>query len=84
MQLLLFMIAFSIAWDACVLKRENLKDTFESLKRGYNIQETRSIVLYAILVLVAIIALGQQVASGSAAEFIKSALASAAAFLGGG
>jgi hypothetical protein len=83
LQLLLFMVAFSIAWDAYILRRENLKLTFESLKRGYDIQETRSIALYAIPVLVAIIALGQQVASGSAAEFIKSALASAAAILGG-
>ena len=84
LQLLLFMVAFSIVWDAYVLRRENLRLTFESLKRGYDIQETRSIALYAIPVLVAIIALGQQVASGSAAEFIKSALSSAAAILGGG
>jgi Family of unknown function (DUF6185) len=83
LQLLLFMLAFSVAWDACMLRRRTWMKTIDDLRLGYNIQKTRSVVLYAIAVLAAIVAIGQQVASGGGAEFVKSALAGAAAVFGG-
>jgi hypothetical protein len=83
LEVLLFLVAFSIVWDACVLKQDSWAGVITNLTSAYRIQETRTVVLYAIPVLLALIALGEQVASGSGADFVKSVLAGTAAVFGG-
>jgi hypothetical protein len=74
LELLLFLAAFSIVWDAYTLKERTWKKTLGPLREGYRIQQYRTVVLYAIPLLVAIVAVGQQLASGSGIDFVKSLL----------
>ncbi len=83
LELVLFLVTFSIIWDACVLKQATWAETITNLRAVYRLQETRAVVLYAIPVLLALIALGEQVASGSGTDFVKSVLTEAAAVFGG-
>lgn len=53
------------------------------LREAYNLQQARSLALYGIPLLLALIALGQQLASGSGVEFVKSALSVVPAVFGG-
>ena len=83
LQLLLFLVAFSAIWDARILDARLSWASLDRLREAYNLQQARSLALYAIPVLLAIIALGQQVASGSGVEFVKSALSVVPAVFGG-
>lgn len=82
LQLLLFLVAFSVIWDACILKRGTWTDTIKDLRDRYKLKETRTIVVYAIPVLLTLIAIGQQLASGSGTDFVKSVLNEAATIFG--
>jgi hypothetical protein len=83
LQLLLFLVAFSAIWDARILDARLSWASLDRLREAYNLQQARSLALYAIPLLLAIIALGQQVASGSGVEFVKSALSVVPAVFGG-
>jgi hypothetical protein len=86
LQLLLFLIAFSVIWDAYALKQDTLAATVEKLRAAYHVQENqpvRAIALYAIPVLVALVGLIQQVATGSGTDFVTGILNGAAAAFGG-
>jgi hypothetical protein len=85
--LLLFLVTFSVVWDAFILNptlgRGTWIATLSKVAKTYNIQRTRSIILYAVPVLAALIAVGEQLASGHAADFIKGLLNLATAGAGG-
>jgi hypothetical protein len=83
LQLLLFLIAFGVIWDACILDGGLSWSSVDRLREAYRIQQARSLALYAIPLLLALIALGQQVVSGNGVEFVKSALSVVPAVLGG-
>jgi hypothetical protein len=90
LQLLLFLIAFSVAWDAYTLNpklnnrfdRETLQETFKRLMDAYNIKQTRYIVLYSVPVVLAIIALVQQLINGTGVDSAQSLLNASAAIFG--
>jgi hypothetical protein len=73
LELLLFLTAFSVIWDARILGRLSWSSP-ERLRKAYNLQRSRAALLYAVPVLLAVIALGQQVATGNGVESVKSAL----------
>jgi hypothetical protein len=83
LQLLSLLVAFSVIWDARILDARLSWASLDRLREAYSLQQARSLALYAIPLLLAIIALGQQVASGSGVEFVKSALSVVPAVLGG-
>ena len=83
LQFTFFLLAFSVVWDACALKEKTLKETVDKLRAAYHVQETRAIALYAIPLVLAVVALVQQVASGSSADFVTGILNGAAAAFGG-
>jgi hypothetical protein len=58
LELLLFLVAFSVAWDLCTLKEGTWKHALDQLRKAYRIQQTRAIARYVIPVLVAIITIG--------------------------
>jgi hypothetical protein len=82
-QLLLFLVTFSVIWDAYILSEHPWKDSLSQLREAYKIQQARAVVLYAVPLLLAIIVLGQQVANGNGVEFVKSALNVVPAVFGG-
>jgi hypothetical protein len=73
LQLLLFLLSFSAIWDACILGRLSWS-SFDTLRTAYNLQRARSILLYAVPLVLAVIALGQQVATGSGIQFVQGVL----------
>jgi len=85
--LLLFLVAFSVVWDAYILnpnlRRGTWVATLSKVAKTYNIQRTRAVILYALPVLAALIAVGQQLASGNATEFFKEVINLATAGAGG-
>jgi hypothetical protein len=74
LQLLLFLTAFSVIWDACILDTKISWSSPERLRQAYNLQRSRAVIVYTVPVLLTVIALGQQVATGNGVEFVKSAL----------
>ena len=84
LQLTLFLIAFSVVWDACALKEKTLSEIVDKLRTAYHLKETQAIALYAIPVVLALVALVQQLASGSGADFVTGILNEAAAAFGKG
>ena len=83
LQFTFFLIAFSVVWDACALNENSVPETVDKLRTAYHLQETRAVALYAIPVVLAVLALVQQLASGSGADFVTGVLNSAAAAFGG-
>jgi hypothetical protein len=83
LQFTLFLIAFSVVWDACALKQDTVSKTVDKLRAAYHLKETQAIALYAIPVVLALVALVQQLASGSGADFVTGILNGAAAAFGG-
>lgn len=73
-QLLLFLVAFGITWDFFILRKDTFWDTIGELRSAYKLQQTRTVILYAIPLILAIVTLGQQLAAGNGAEFVKSVL----------
>jgi hypothetical protein len=73
LQFLLFLLSFSAIWDACILGSLSWS-AFGTLRDAYSLRKARAVALYAIPVVLAVIALGQQVASGSGTEFVKGVL----------
>jgi hypothetical protein len=74
LELLLFLVAFSVIWDLCTLKVSTWKQAVDGLREAYRIQQARAIALYAVPVLLAVVTIGQQLASGTASDFVQSAL----------
>lgn len=74
LELLLFLVAFSVIWDLCTLKVHTWKQAVDGLREAYRIQQARAIALYAVPVLLAVVTIGQQLASGTASDFVKSVL----------
>ena len=83
LELLLFLVAFGIIWDACILDGRLSISSLAELRTAYKVQQARSLALYGVPLLLALIALGQQLVSGSGVEFVKSALNVVPAVLGG-
>jgi hypothetical protein len=85
--LLLFLVTFSVVWDAFILNPTlswgTWMATLSKVAETYKIERTRAIILYAVPVLAALIAVGEQLANGHAAEFIKGLLSLASAAAGG-
>jgi hypothetical protein len=73
-ELLLFLLVFSIIWDACTARQDSWKATFDKLKKAYNIQETRVALYYVLSALVALIILGEQIVNGSGIQAVRSVL----------
>lgn len=73
LQLLLFLLAFSAVWDACILGKLSWS-SLDQLRDAYSLQRVRTVALYGAPLLLTIIALGQQVLSGSGVQFVQSAL----------
>ena len=81
LQLFLFLLAFSAAWDACILGRLGWT-SLDQLRDAYNLNRVRTIALYAAPSILTLIALGQQVASGSGVQFVQSALTAVPSIFG--
>jgi hypothetical protein len=73
LELVVFLLAFSAVWDMCILGKLSWA-SIRHLWEAYNLQRVRSVALYAIPLLLAVITLGQQVLSGSGTQFVQSAL----------
>jgi hypothetical protein len=84
LQLLLFLLAFGVIWDAYILSEKPGMKSLDQLREVYNLGQARTVVLYAVPLILALIALGQQVANGSGVEFVKSALNVVPAIFGHG
>jgi len=82
LQFSLFLIAFSVIWDAFAFKKSTLPETIKELRAAYHLEQTQAVALYAIPVLLALIAIVQQVASGSGSDFVTSILNGASAAFG--
>ena len=83
LQFSLFLIAFSVIWDALAFKRSTVPETIKELRAAYHLEQAQTVALYAIPVLLALVALVQQVASGSGSDFVTSVLNAGAAAFGG-
>lgn len=81
LQLFLFLLAFSAVWDACILGKLRWA-SLDQLRDAYNLNRVRTIALYAAPLLLALIALGQQVVSGSGVQFVQSALTAVPSIFG--
>jgi hypothetical protein len=83
LQFSLFLIAFSVVWDAISFKKSTLPETIKDLRAAYHLEQAQAVALYAIPVLLALVAVVQQVASGSGSDFVTSILNGASAAFGG-
>jgi hypothetical protein len=83
LQFSLFLIAFSVIWDALAFKKSTVSDTISELRSAYHLEQAQTVALYAIPVLLALVALVQQVASGSGSDFVTGILNTGAAAFGG-
>jgi hypothetical protein len=83
LQFSLFLIAFSVIWDALAFKQSTVPETIKELRTAYHLEQAQTVALYAIPVLLALVALVQQVASGSGSDFVTSVLNAGAAAFGG-
>lgn len=83
LQFSLFLIAFSVIWDALALNKNTVAETVRELRAAYHLEQAQAVALYAIPVLLALVALVQQVASGSGSDFVTSILNGASAAFGG-
>jgi hypothetical protein len=83
LQFSLFLIAFSVTWDALSFNKSSLPETIKELRAAYHLEQTQAVALYAIPVLLALVALVQQIASGSGSDFVTSILNGASAAFGG-
>jgi hypothetical protein len=46
LQLLLFLVVFSVIWDACILDTRLSSASIDRLREAYNLQQARSLALY--------------------------------------
>jgi hypothetical protein len=81
LQLFLFLLTFSAVWDACILGKLSWS-SLDQLRDAYSLQRVRTVALYAAPLLLALIALGQQVISGSGVHFVQSALTAVPSIFG--
>jgi hypothetical protein len=76
LQLLIFLVAFGIVWDMYSLREEG--DTPQAvlgkLATAYNYTRARAVIIYIIPIILAIIAIAQQIAVGSGTDFVKAVL----------
>jgi hypothetical protein len=83
LQLLLFLVAFSVVWDSFTMRATSWTQTVAELREAYHLQQTRAVVLYAVPVVLALFAIGEQVRNGSAVDFITAVLNAAPPIAGG-
>jgi hypothetical protein len=83
LELFLFLAAFGVIWDAYVLTSNPWKKSLKPLRQAYQLRQARTVVLYAVPLLLAIIVFGQQLSSGNGIESVKSALSIGPAIFGG-
>ncbi|SOD73644.1 hypothetical protein SAMN05892883_2916 [Jatrophihabitans sp. GAS493] len=81
LELLLFLVAFSVVWDALIARRFSpagaagtWTEAVETLREAYFILTTKSIVLYSVPVILALLAVGQQLVNGTGLDFVRAAL----------
>jgi hypothetical protein len=76
--LLIFLVTFSVAWDAYILNPRlgwgTWMATLSKVAKTYNVERTGAIIRYAVPVLAALVGVGQILASGNAGEFVKGLL----------
>jgi hypothetical protein len=85
-ELVLFLIAFAVVWDAWILHEDDQanrewRDILQRLREAYNVTRARAVVGYATPVLLAVVALGQQVANGTAEDVVTNTLHALGALL---
>ena len=88
LQLLLFLTALAVLMDystvhAWAAGRLSWSATWATLLKVYNFEGVRKIALYAAPAVAAIIAIGQQVVSGTGLDFVNSLLSQVQSLLGG-
>jgi hypothetical protein len=81
LQLFLFLLAFGAVGDTCILGRPRWA-SLDQLRDAYNLNRVRAIAVYIAPLLLTLIALGQQVVSGSGVQFVQSALTAVPSIFG--
>ena len=74
LQMLLFLVALGTAYDHATLVRAGLG--WSGLQTLYGVERTRSFVLAAVPIVLAVLAIGQQAVSGTGLEFVRSVVES--------
>jgi hypothetical protein len=76
--LLIFLVTFSVVWDAYILNPSlgwgTWMATLSKVAKTYNVERTGAIIRYAVPVLVALVGVGGILASGNVGELAKSLL----------
>jgi hypothetical protein len=88
LQLLLFLTVLAVLMDLSTVKawaggRLFSAANWSTLLKVYNYEDTRKVALYAAPAVAAIVAIGQQVVSGTGLDFVTSLLSGAQSLLGG-
>ena len=88
LQLLLFLTVLGVLTDLSTIRawagaHSSLATNWSTLLKVYNFEGTRKVVLYAAPAVAAVIAIGQQVVSGTGLDFVNSLLSGAQSLLGG-
>src|SRR5207247_804313 len=86
--LLIFLVTFSVVWDAYILNPRlgwgTWMASLSKVANTYNVERTGAIIRYAVPVLAALVGVGGILASGNASEFVKGLLKLAGALGGPG
>jgi hypothetical protein len=80
LQLLLFLAALGVWYDYRTVRAAG--GGWSELRVVYRLKETRRLATYAVPVALALLALGQQVVSGTGTDFVKGVLETVPKLLG--
>lgn len=88
LQLALFLFALSVFFDVVSLRARNAQlswaDAWKELQIAYKVQRARNLVVYMVPVALAVLAIGEQVVSGTGLQFVNSLLTGIPTLTGGG
>jgi hypothetical protein len=88
LQLGVFLFALSVLFDVVSLRATNPQlswaQAWKELQIAYKVQRARSLVAYMVPVALAVLAIGEQVVSGTGLQFVNSLLTGIPALSGGG
>lgn len=87
LQLLLFLTVLAVVLDLVTVRvwaasGSRLADNWSALLKVYNVNNARQIILYAAPAVAAVVAIGQQLVSGTALDFVSSLLTGTPTLLG--
>jgi hypothetical protein len=88
LQLLLFLTALAVLMDLSTVHawagaQQSLGEQWSTLLKVYNFEDARKVIIYAAPAIAAVIAISQQVISGSGLDFVNSLLSQVQSLLGG-